>query len=79
VSVDDLANIVFEELDINRFDLLQNEDLSGVMAETDTIFEDIDIYKSELTQINDQEVLVTVYGKMSGYHRNESSVPGQSI
>ncbi|MBF0693305.1 hypothetical protein IR150_17765 [Providencia alcalifaciens] len=79
VSKDELADIIYEQTEKSRFDFLNHESLTGIMAETDTIFEEVEIYHSELSDLNDKEVLVSINGNLSGYHRNESDIKGQSI
>lgn len=79
VSKDDLADIVYEQIENSRFDFLENESLEGIMAETDTIFEEVEIYDSELSDLSDKEVLISINGNLSGYHRKEPDIKGQSI
>lgn len=74
---DQIAEIVYEELEENQYDLINHDEMSGAIAETDTIIEEMEFhdYKYELL---DKELVITVWGHGSGSHRKED-IRGQGI
>ncbi len=76
-----LAERIQEEIEINSFDLLQEDGVIGGMAETDTIFEEVDEIVLDKYEYNNKEGLfiVNLSGSASGSHRKESDVSGQGI
>jgi len=76
-SGDALANDIAERVNIDSFEILQSEELSGPMAETDTQFDEIELELDHFefsTSFN-----VKLIGTASGSHRRESGVPGQDL
>ena len=78
---DTLAERIYEEIEGNSFELLQEDGVIGGMAETDTIFEEVDeIVLGEYGYDNKDGVfIVNLSGSASGSHRKESGVSGQGI
>lgn len=74
-QVTDLCESIVEE---NKWSLLDSEDLSGLMAESDTVFDEI--YFDSVDSINfDKGFKVVFNGVASGSHRREPDVPGRNI
>lgn len=78
---DTLAESIREEIDINSFELLQKDGVIGGMAETDTVFEEVDeiVLGKYGYDNNDAVFIVNLVGSASGSHRKESDVAGQGI
>ncbi|PMM12464.1 hypothetical protein BCT61_05430 [Vibrio breoganii] len=77
LSEESLAESISERVSSNAYDLLQSEELSGPMAETDTTFEEIEL---ELVDYSFNVTFdVNLSGYASGSHRKEYGVPGQDL
>lgn len=76
-----IAQTALQRLEEDRFNLLSGDILGSYMAETDTVFEDIDCLELESYEWNEAEgvLKITISGQASGDHRKEEGVPGQSI
>jgi len=76
-----LAERIQEEIDINSFELLNEDGVISGMAETNTIFEEVDeIIVDEYEYDNSESAfIVNLSGTASGSHRKESDVAGQGI
>ncbi|TLU65301.1 hypothetical protein FE810_08400 [Thalassotalea litorea] len=76
-----LAERVRDEIDENRFELLDHDGVIGGMAETDTIFDEVDeIVKDNFEyDMKSHVFVVSLSGTASGSHRKESDIPGQSV
>ncbi|BBT15343.1 hypothetical protein WP8S17C03_13920 [Metapseudomonas otitidis] len=61
-----------------KYDLLNGDKLSGVMAESDTIYDEVEIGGLDSIVFNNG-LSVTFAGSASGYHRRDSDVPGRDI
>jgi flagellar biosynthesis GTPase FlhF len=70
---DDITNIVHEK----GYDFLQNEELSGPIAETDTIFDEI-LFEQKDYAFN-TDFYVEFNGTASGHHRKESDIKGREL
>jgi hypothetical protein len=71
--VDSISNYVFED----SYSVLNSDELSGPIAESDTIFEEIEL---EVKEYNfDEDFSVEFTGSASGHHRKESDVPGRTM
>lgn len=77
LSDESLAEIISERINTDAYDLLQSDDLSGSMAETDTIFDEI-ILEMDDFSLNDS-FDVKLSGYASGSHRREEGVHGQDL
>ncbi|ETX11659.1 hypothetical protein MUS1_09540 [Marinomonas ushuaiensis DSM 15871] len=77
VSEDTLVEEISERVNEDSNDLLMGEDLSGPMAETDTIFDEIEL------SVDSHDLNTSFDVKMSGYasgsHRKEADVPGRDL
>lgn len=77
LSEKSLAEKICEAVNENAYDLLQGDELSGPMAETDTIFDEIEL------GMDDYDFNVSFTVQMSGYasgsHRNESDIAGRDL
>lgn len=70
---DDITNIVHE----SSYDFLNSEELSGPIAETDTIFEEIEFEQKDYAFNSD--FYVEFNGTASGHHRKESDINGREL
>lgn len=77
LSEDALAEKICESIHENSFDILGSDELSGPMAETDTVFEEIEL---RIDNFNfDTSFEVTMSGYASGHHRKEIDIPGVDL
>lgn len=77
LSADAIADEVSEDISINSYELLNDEGLSGAMAETDTIFDEVHVEMDSFEFENGLTVMLSGYA--SGEYRNDSGVKGQDI
>ena len=63
----------------NVFELINNEDLSGLMAESDTIYDEFYIEELESIEFHEDGATATFIGVANGSHRKESDIPGRPI
>lgn len=77
-SIDVLVESLAEELQIDSINWLQDEGLSGAMAQTDTIFDEIYIELNDYTY-NNNELVMFMSGNASGDYRKDSGVEGQDL
>lgn len=75
----EFENVLREYADEHSFELINSEDLSGVMAESDTIYDEFYIEGLESIDFHDYGVTATFLGTASGSHRKESDIPGRPI
>jgi len=74
-QVEEVCRDICESL---KYDLLNGDEFSGPIAESDTIFDEIEI--GELDSITfDDGLNVTFTGSASGSHRRDDDVPGRDI
>ncbi|MBX8516163.1 hypothetical protein K5D69_15830 [Pseudomonas cichorii] len=75
---DEVEEVCREACNNMRYDLLNSEELSGPIAESDTIFDEVEI--DDLEDITFENGLsVTFSGTASGTHRKEYDVSGRDI
>jgi len=79
IFAETLAEKIREEIEINRFELLDQDGVIDGMAETDTIFEEVDGIVIDKYNIEDGFFVVNLSGSASGVHRKESDISGQGI
>jgi hypothetical protein len=72
-----LAEKIGEEVNVNGYDIIGSDELSGPMAETDTIFEEIELSVDTFNFNNGFKVSMS--GHASGPHRKEPDVGGQDL
>lgn len=78
VTIDRLAEYSKEEIENNSYDLLNGEGVSGAIAESDTIFEDIDdIHIENSSFVNGFSSKIGA--SASGTHRRDSDVSGRTM
>lgn len=77
LSDESLAEKISESVNENSYDILGSDELSGPMAETDTVFEEIELGIDDFGF--DTAFEVTMSGDASGHHRKESDVPGHDL
>jgi len=77
VSEDTLAEEISERVNEDSYDLLMGDELSGPIAETDTIFDEIHLSVNVYNFNASFDVKLSGYA--SGSHRRESDVPGRDI
>lgn len=73
-----LAEECKEEFENNRYDILNLDGVSGAIAESDTIFEDIEDINIEHFDF-DKGFHTELSANASGYHYREEGVPGRSM
>lgn len=73
-----IAEAIFEEVEANKYDLINADAVSGAIASTDSIIEEIDLILNRV-DILDSGLEIFIDGHGSGSHRKDSSVPGQGI
>lgn len=75
---DEIEEVCREICENMKYDLLNGEELSAPMAESDTSYDEVEI--GELDDITfDKGLSVTFSGSASGTHRRDSDVPGRDI
>ncbi len=67
-----------EKIENNPYDLLNGEGASGAIAESDTIFEEIDDIHVDSSTF-DQGFSAKIIASASGEHRRESGIPGRTM
>lgn len=77
LSDDSLAEKISESVNEDGYDILNSDELSGPMVETETIFQEIELGVEGYDFNNGFEVSMT--GHASGHHRKESDVNGQDL
>lgn len=78
VTIDRLEEYSREEIENNPYDLLNEDGTSGAIADSDTIFEDIDDIHVESSNFDDG-FTAEIRASASGSHRRESDVPGRTM
>ena len=79
ISAENLAERLAEDIDINSHELLQAEELSGPMADTDTQFDEIHLSPSKASLIHPLGFEIEMRGYASGKHRNDRNIKGQEL
>ncbi|MCK9744740.1 hypothetical protein [Pseudomonas syringae] len=75
---DEIEEVCREACDNMKYDLLNSDELSGPIAESDTIYDEIEI--NDLEEVTfDNGLSVTFSGSASGTHRKEYDVSGRDI
>lgn len=77
LSGDALAEDINERVNIDGFEILQSDELSGPMADTDTQFDEIELGLDHFEFST--SFIVKLIGTASGSHRHDSGVPGQDL
>ena len=72
-----LAEHINVSVEEDKYGILSSEELSGVMAVTDTIFEGIELEVQDFKFDAAFEVMMSGYA--SGHHRKESGISGQDL
>lgn len=75
---DEIEEVCREVCENMRYDLLNSDELSGPIAESDTIFDEVEIYDLEDITI-ENGLSVTFSGTASGNHRKEYDISGRDI
>lgn len=73
-----IANAIFEEIEANKLDLIDTDAVSGAIASTDSIIEEIDLTLKDVS-MQDSGLEIVINGHGSGTHRKDSSIRGQGI
>ncbi len=79
VSSDSFSAKISEAVNENSHELLQSNELAGPMAETNTIFDDIELDVEDSDFELELGFKVIMEGFASGSHRKESDIGGQDI
>lgn len=79
LSDESLAESISESINENSYDILSSDELSGAMAETDTIFEEIELGLDGFTFNPDVGFNVKLSGYASGHHRREVDISGRDL
>jgi len=76
-----LAEKIQEEIEADSFGLLEEDGVIGGMAETNTIFEEVDEIIIDKYEYDNKEsvFIVSLSGSASGSHRSDSDIGGQGI
>lgn len=74
----DLEEISMEFIENNKYSLLEHESLSGPIAESDTVFEEVNIEEARTSSFENGFNSV-IHASASGHHRRESDVAGREI
>ena len=77
LSDESLAEQISEKINEKSYDILSSEELSGPMAESDTVFDEIEVDLESFDYNTNFEV--TMVGYASGHHRKESDIPGRDL
>lgn len=78
ITEDEVEEVCRDICENNKYDMLQGEELSGPIAESDTIYDEVEI--GDLDSIMfDAGLKVVFAGSASGDHRKEHDVPGRDI
>ncbi|MCY1544052.1 hypothetical protein D9M68_799040 [compost metagenome] len=78
ITRDQVEEVCRDICEKNKYGLLHGEELSGPIAESDTIYDEVEI--GELDSITfDGGLKVLFSGSTSGTHRKEHDVPGRDI
>jgi ribosomal protein L12E/L44/L45/RPP1/RPP2 len=78
ITEDQVEEVCRDIGDKHKYDLLQGEELSGLIAESDTEYDEIEIGDLESITFDDG-LKVLFSGSASGTHRKEHDVPGRDI
>ena len=78
VTFEELEEASIEFCENNKFEILNHDSLSGPMAESDTIFEEIQIDDAESINFDDG-FSARISAIASGHHRKEHDVTGQDL
>lgn len=73
-----IAEAIFEEIQNDAYDLVNEDEVAGAIANTDTIIEEIEFYEKHVEVFN-SGLEIRINGSGSGSHRKESDVKGQGI
>ncbi|CAI8883030.1 hypothetical protein [Pseudomonas sp. DR48] len=78
ITKDQVEEVCRDICEKHKYDLLQGEELSGPITESDTIYDEVEI--GDLDSITfDNGLKVLFAGSASGDHRKEHDVPGRDI
>lgn len=75
----EFKEILRDFADENSFELINNENLSGLMAESDTVYDEFYIEELESIEFHEDGATATFIGAANGSHRKDSDIPGRSI
>lgn len=77
LSEDGLVEAISAYVQEDTYNILNSEELSGPMAETDTIFEELALEFQDY--LCDENFSVKFHGYASGHHRKESDIRGRDL
>lgn len=77
LSEDGLADEISMYVHEDTYDILNSEELSGPMAETDTVFEELELEVQDYQY--DENFSVKFHGYATGHHRKESDIRGRDL
>ena len=78
IAKDEAEDIAREFAENHKYDLLNGEELSGAMAESDTIYDDVQIEDIDSFDFTGG-IKIIFSGTASGSHRKDLDVPGRDI
>ena len=78
ITLEEIEEKISDFFDEHKFDLLEHKELSGVMAISDTVFEEIEFDSMEIKQ-NDDGVSTTIQALARGSHAKYERARGQSM
>ena len=73
-----IADAIFEELESDAYDLVNEDEVSNAIASTGSLIEYIELYDKHV-EVFDNGLEIRINGSGSGTHRKESDVRGQGI
>lgn len=77
LSEDGLADLIYHFVTEDSSDILNSDELSGPMAETDTIFDYLELHQEGYEL--DNGFSVELMGHATGHHRRDHEIPGQGL
>ncbi|QFG31703.1 hypothetical protein F6476_22265 [Pseudomonas umsongensis] len=78
LTKDDLEEICVSFFEDNRYAILEEEGVSGAIAESDTIFEEVELESVESVEFDDG-INAVIDASARGSHRKDAEIPGRSM
>jgi len=73
-----IAEKIFEDIQNDAYDLVNEDEVAGAIASTDTLIDEIELYDKDV-EVLDSGLKIRISGSGSGSHRKESDIRGQGI
>jgi hypothetical protein len=78
LSKEDLEEICVSFFEENRYSILEEEGVSGAIAESDTIFDEVEFGSVESVEFDDG-VTAVIDASATGSHRKDAEIPGRTM